>query len=111
MPLLGLVGAFSVIVKTDCETDGALHSTNSYRGDHGAEGRVSVWTLPRPATPALYTRPRPQLNFGEMLRKPLQVSQVSQVWGGLVIRDNGPISSAAVRWLAATGYLLNTGYI
>ena len=22
-----LVGAFSVIVKTDCETDGALHST------------------------------------------------------------------------------------
>ena len=23
-----LVGAFSVIVKTDCETDGALHSTN-----------------------------------------------------------------------------------
>ena len=25
-----LVGAFSVIVKTDCETDGALHSTNSY---------------------------------------------------------------------------------
>ena len=25
-----LVGAFSVIVKTDCETDGALHSTNEY---------------------------------------------------------------------------------
>ena len=24
-----LVGAFSVIVKTDCETDGALHSTSS----------------------------------------------------------------------------------
>ena len=24
-----LVGAFSTIVKTDCETDGALHSTNS----------------------------------------------------------------------------------
>ena len=23
-----LVGAFSVIVKTDCETDGALHSTS-----------------------------------------------------------------------------------
>ena len=23
-----LVGAFPVIVKTDCETDGALHSTN-----------------------------------------------------------------------------------
>ena len=23
-----LVGAFTVIVKTDCETDGALHSTN-----------------------------------------------------------------------------------
>ena len=28
-----LVGAFSVIMKTDCETDGALHSTggDSYR--------------------------------------------------------------------------------
>ena len=25
-----LVGAFSVIVKTDCGTDGALHSTTSY---------------------------------------------------------------------------------
>ena len=25
-----LVGAFSVIVKTDCETNGALHSTNNY---------------------------------------------------------------------------------
>ena len=25
----GLVGAFSVIVKTDCDTDGALHSTNN----------------------------------------------------------------------------------
>ena len=25
-----LVGAFSVIVKTDCETDGALHSTNPH---------------------------------------------------------------------------------
>ena len=24
------VGAFSVIVKTGCETDGALHSTNSF---------------------------------------------------------------------------------
>ena len=24
-----LVGAYSVIVKTDCETDGALHSTSS----------------------------------------------------------------------------------
>ena len=24
------VGAFSVLVKTDCETDGALHSTNGY---------------------------------------------------------------------------------
>ena len=28
-----LVGAFSVIVKTDCETDGALHNTT---GDFGA---------------------------------------------------------------------------
>ena len=26
-----LVGAFSVIVKTDCETDGALHSTSRDR--------------------------------------------------------------------------------
>ena len=26
-----LVGAFSVIVKTDCETDGALHGTSWYR--------------------------------------------------------------------------------
>ena len=26
-----LEGAFSVIVKTDCETDGALHSTNNNR--------------------------------------------------------------------------------
>ena len=25
--LVGLVGAFSVIVKTDCGTDGTLHST------------------------------------------------------------------------------------
>ena len=24
-----IVGAFSVIVKTDCETDGALHSTSN----------------------------------------------------------------------------------
>ena len=27
-----LVGAFSVIVKTDCETDGALHSTSLHAG-------------------------------------------------------------------------------
>ena len=26
--LLGLVGAFTVIVKTDCETDGLFHSTS-----------------------------------------------------------------------------------
>ena len=26
-----LVGAFSAIVKTDCETDGALHSTSAIR--------------------------------------------------------------------------------
>ena len=32
-----LVGAFSVIVKTDCETDGALHSTSEDAMGSGAE--------------------------------------------------------------------------
>ena len=31
-----LVGAFSVIVKTDCGTDGALHSTTPHPPEHGA---------------------------------------------------------------------------
>ena len=30
-----LVGAFSVIVKTGCGTDGSLHSTNHDKGDCG----------------------------------------------------------------------------
>ena len=29
-----LVGAFSVIVKTDCETDGSFYSTNNYLDAH-----------------------------------------------------------------------------
>ena len=41
-----LVGAFSVIVKTDCEIDGALHSTTNYRYDPGeirtAESRQTL---------------------------------------------------------------------
>ena len=32
-----LVGAFSVIVKPDCETDGALHSTSEDAMGSGAE--------------------------------------------------------------------------
>ena len=37
-----LVGTFSVIVKTGCGTDGALHSTNLYPGYQGGVRRVSV---------------------------------------------------------------------
>ena len=33
-----LVGAFSVIVKNGCGTDGALHGTNSNTGDGESEG-------------------------------------------------------------------------
>ena len=33
-----LVGAFSVIVKTDCETDGALHSTSNVQYDDSGAG-------------------------------------------------------------------------
>ena len=40
-----LVGAFSVIVKTDCETDGALHSTSSEQG--GGRGEVSGHCIPQ----------------------------------------------------------------
>ena len=35
-----LVGAFSVIVKTDCETDGALHSTTGYLRRGLAQGQA-----------------------------------------------------------------------
>ena len=40
-----LVGAFSVIVKTDCETDGALHST-SYNSTHIVEFLLQNAELP-----------------------------------------------------------------
>ena len=33
-----LAGAFPVIVKTGCETDGALHGTSRYRGMSGGRG-------------------------------------------------------------------------
>ena len=39
--ILALVGAFSVIVKTDCETDGALHSTR-WRYDEARCGHCAV---------------------------------------------------------------------
>ena len=37
-----LVGAFSVIVKTSCGTDGALHSTTLYDGE-GGRGHMRKW--------------------------------------------------------------------
>ena len=37
-----LVGAFSVIVKTDCETDGALNSTALPQGHNGLLRAVQV---------------------------------------------------------------------
>ena len=37
-----LVGAFSVIVETDCETDGALHNTDCYPAAAPQLGGVTV---------------------------------------------------------------------
>ena len=42
-----IVGAFSVIVKTDCETDGALHSTIDYSGDPGQAAGLGADHPPR----------------------------------------------------------------
>ena len=41
-----LVGAFSVIVKTDCETDGALHSTTRYSLPQQTMSEPQPWKFP-----------------------------------------------------------------
>ena len=56
-----LVGAFSVIVKTDFETDGALHSTNCNELDHGPAAvhrtLYLVLTTARPSGDLAWTLP------------------------------------------------------
>ena len=55
-----LVGAFSVIVKTDCETDGALHSTTPDPAEYLVmmRGR-DLWRKEDSCAPAV-PRPRAQ---------------------------------------------------
>ena len=50
---LALVGAFSVIVKTDCETDGSFYSTNQHSitprlGRQLSGIRAAFWNFPIP---------------------------------------------------------------
>ena len=74
-----LVGAFSLIVKTDCETDGALHSTSGYwlcllnvvllGSVHSSQsGDISHWVLARLAA-LLPEYPRKLLNFPNGLNR------------------------------------------
>ena len=66
-----LVGAFSVIVKTDCESDRALHSTNQHsavygRGDNHGESSGRQEALLATGCQFTQTQDRPQHDVSEV---------------------------------------------
>ena len=94
-----LVGAFSMIVKTDCETDGSLHSTTYmcalYHSDPDGGGEESVGTLPRVSGVKALLHAA-----AERQRAPGNVSPVTRVTLKRVTTD---VSRAADTQAAAAG--------